>query len=123
MSDLNSKTKAVSEIVFGVIALLFLLLPNKYIIIQVMICFLALFTAILHFIALKRKGLWNLFSWVWSAFFLPLLSIEILAMGYIGQFFSAETIGVWGLPVFLSLILPITWVLMKYFRTVFSEMY
>lgn len=123
MSDLNSKAKAISTIVFSVIALLFLLFPVNYILIKVVVGFLAVFTYILHFIALKKKGLWNLFSWIWSAFFLPLFSAEMLVMGYISQFVSVETIAVWGLPIFLSLIPSTLWVLMKWFRSTFSELY
>ena len=121
MSELNSKAKAISTIVFRVIALLLLAFPIENTIVKVVVYILAIFTAILHFVTMKRKGPWNFVSWVWSTFFFPACSAEILIIGYIGQFFPVETIAVWGLPICLSLLLPFALVLMKYFRFVCAE--
>ena len=121
MSEISSKAEAVSKIVIKVIALLLLVFPIENIIIRVAVYLLATFTAILYFVALLKKEPWDSVYWVWSAFFFPVFSAAILIVGYIGQFFSVETIAVWGLPVYLSLTLPFAWVLMKYFRIVCAE--
>ena len=121
MTDLNKKANYISAIVLGLLWLILEVLPIDYPLIKLVARSLVVFTAVLGYVAFKKKEPWNLISWLWSTFFLPLFSAEILISVCLGLFVSVETIAVWGIPIFLSL-MPLTlWGMMRWFRSVFVE--
>ena len=123
MQDLRPKAEAIAKIVFVLTGLLLLVFSVDYVLIKVVMSSLAVFTYVLLFVAIKKKGPWELVFWIWSVFFLPLFSAEMLIMGFLGRFFSVEAITVWGIPVYLSVLPLILWFLMTSFKRVFAEMY
>lgn len=123
MTDLNRKANYISAIALGLFWLILEVFPIDYPLAKLVVRSLAVLTALLGFIALAKKGPWSLVSWLWSAFFLPLFSIEFLTMVFLGFFVSVEIIAVWGFPIFLSLMPPTLWGMMKWFRSVFAETY
>jgi hypothetical protein len=121
MTDLNSKARAISTVVFGLTALILHIVPVISILINAIVDSLVVFSAILYLLALEKKGYWIFLNWIWSAFFLPLASTELLVMAFL-SLMSAETIAVWGLGIYLSLLPIILWVMSKYFKEVIRRL-
>lgn len=121
MRDLISKAVAISAVIFCLMWTLVEIFPMGYLI-KVALRALALTTGVLYLMARMKNGFWISISWLWSAFFLPVFSIEILMIGYLYQFVSVEIIMAWGVPVFLGMLPLIIWIMMKHFRSVILEM-
>ena len=120
MTDLNKKANYISAIVLGLLWLVLELLPMDSPI-KLVARSLVVFTAVLGYVAYEKKEPWNLIFWLWSAFFLPLFSIQFLTVVFLGFFVSVEIIAVWGIPIFLSLMPSTLWVMMKWFKGVFAD--
>ena len=100
----------IKEILFALIALLFLFAPVNFLI-KLVMGLLAVFTPMLKLITSKKEVPWTLLSFLWCDFFEPLFRIQVLAIGFLALV-PVETIAVWGLPIYFGLI-PVTVLILK----------
>ncbi len=119
MSELNSKAKAISVIVFGVITVLFYIIPTN-IIMNITMALLLVFSASLYLIALEKKGKWISINWVWSALLLPIFSIILLIIFELASYPSTD-ITILAL-IFITVILPSLWILSEWVKSVFRKL-
>jgi len=123
METIISKARAVSAVLFAVAFLTIELIPLTFGLIRIMLRLLAIISAILYFVAVKKREPWNFLFWFWSAFLFPVLLSQFLLMGYIGQYIPTELISTWGLPTYLMLLPFILLGMSKYFKRIMVEMY
>jgi len=114
--------RSVLDIVFGLIALFFLFIPVT-LLVKVIVGLLAVSTPILNLIASIEKGLlWNALCRLWRDFFQPIFRIQMLTIGLLGLV-PVETIAVWGLPLYLSILPFIILVMKRSFITVLAVIF
>lgn len=123
MQSLVSKAKAVSAVVFAVAFLAIEVVPLNLELIRITLRVLVVVSAILHFVAMKKREPWHFLSWFWSAFLLPVFLFQFLLIGYLGQYVSVEIIATWGLPTFFVLLPSILFGMFIYFNRVMAELH
>lgn len=123
METIISKAKAVSAVIFAVAFLAIELIPLTFDLIKIMLRLLVVISATLYFVAVKKREPWSFLFWLWAAFLLPVMLIQFLTIGYIGQYVPIEMIIIWGLPTYLALLPFILFGMFRYFKRVIAEMY
>ena len=107
---------SIKDILFALVALLFLFAPVTFLI-KVVLAILAILTPMLRLIASKKGMPWTLLLFLWTDFFEPLFRFQVLAMGFL-VLVPVETIAVWGLPISFAL-LPVAVLILKRWFTSF----
>lgn len=107
---------SIREILFALIALLFLFAPVN-VLIKVVMSLVAVFTPMLKLVASKKGVPWTLLSFLWCDFFEPLFRFQVIAIGLLALV-PVETVAIWGIPIYFALIPVIVLILKRWLTSV-----